>query len=181
VDLLHAARDDVTITRYRSFGELMPHVRRSANPIGRLLLHLSGTAPPRSLALSDGVCSSLWLIGVLRDLPLDYAKGRLFLPLEEMERYGVKETQIAGHDGGGGWGPLMLFQIERARKMLQAGASLGQDGCFGFRARALIIAGERLLKKLHEARGDVFRSRPVLGVHDWPYIFGRALFPRLRP
>jgi squalene synthase HpnC len=182
-DLLVAACDDLTTARYGSFGELMVHARRAANPIGRLVLHLCNAASPRHLALSDGLCCGLWLTCMLRDVPGDFEQGRLYLPLEDLARYRVVETQIAARQASGGWRALMMFEIERARKMLQAGAPLGRilQGRVGFDARLLVVGGERVQQKLHEMQGDVFTRRPEIDKRDWPYLLGRALIPSYRP
>jgi squalene synthase HpnC len=181
--LLAAARDDLTTDRYGNFGELMVHVRRAANPIGRLALHLCDAASPRSVALSDGLCCGLWLTAMLRDVPHDFARGRLYLPLEDLERHRVTEAQITAHQATGGWRALIMFEVERTRRMLQAGAPLGRvlGGRAGFATRVLVLAAERILKKLHEAPGDVFTCRPEVTKGDWPYLIGRALVPRYRP
>ncbi|MGH8679283.1 MAG: squalene synthase HpnC, partial [Burkholderiales bacterium] len=111
-DLLSAFSQDVTKNRYASFGEVMDYCRRSANPIGRLLLHLYGADEPRNLALSDGICSSLQLINFLQDVEIDYHKNRVYLPQDEMQRFSVDENQIARHDVSGNWRAFMLYQIE---------------------------------------------------------------------
>lgn len=182
-NLVAAARDDLTTDRYGNFGELMVHVRRAANPIGRLALHLCDAASPRNVALSDGLCCGLWLTAMLRDVPHDFAHGRLYLPLEDLERHRVTEAQITAHQATGGWRAFMMFEIERARRMVQAGAPLGRvlGGGAGFDTRVLVLAAERILKKLHEAPGDVFTRRPEITKGDWPYLIGRALVPRYRP
>jgi squalene synthase HpnC len=182
-DLLSAAREDLTSPRYDGFGDLMVHVRRAANPIGRLALHLCDAAAPRSLALSDGLSCGVWLTGMLRNIPRDLARGRLYLPLDDLTRHRVTEDQIAARQATGGWRALMMFEIERARRMLQAGAPLGRvlEGRVGFDTRLLVLAAERILKKLHEAPDDVFTRRPELTKGDWPYLVGRALVPSHRP
>jgi squalene synthase HpnC len=176
-DLLSAFAQDVTKQRYADFGELMDYCRRSANPIGRLLLHLYGETGARSLALSDGICASLQLINFLQDVEIDYAKGRIYLPQDEMARFGVSEAQIARRDASGGWRALMRHQIERARRMLQAGAPLGRvlKGRIGLELRMIVLGGETILRKLHEADGDVFRRRPILERRDWLSMLIRAL------
>jgi len=176
-DLLSAFAQDVTKKRYDTFGELMDYCRRSANPIGRLLLHLYGETAPRSLAYSDGICASLQLINFLQDVQSDWRRGRVYLPREEMARYGIEERQIAEKDASGGWSALMRHQAERARRMLQAGAPLGLilKGRVGLELRMIVLGGERILRKLHEIDGDVFRHRPVLNKGDWLYMFLRAL------
>jgi len=179
-DLLDAFSQDVVKKRYADIAELMDYCRRSANPVGRLLLQLFDAATPRNLALSDGICSSLQFINFLQDIPVDYRKGRVYLPQEDLARFGVSEDQIPRGDTGGGWRALMLYQVERARKMLQAGAPLGKalPGRTGLEIRMIVLGGERILKKIFDAGGDVFRHRPVLGPQDWAYMLGRALFAR---
>jgi squalene synthase HpnC len=178
-DLLDAFAQDVSKKRYADFGEVMDYCRRSANPVGRLLLHLFGAATPRNLALSDGICSSLQLINFLQDVAIDYRKGRIYIPLEDLARYRVSEEQIARGDGAG-MRPLMLAQVERARKMLQAGAPLGLvlPGRIGLEIRMIVVGGERILKKIHASGGDVFRQRPMLDARDWAYMLWRAVLKR---
>jgi squalene synthase HpnC len=179
-DLLSAFVQDVTKTRYEDFGEVMSYCRRSANPVGRLLLHLFGETDARSLAYSDGICSALQLINFLQDIPIDYAKGRIYLPADERRRYGIAEAQIAAGDAGGRWAPFMRFQIERARRMLQAGAPLGRvlKGRVGLELRTIVLGGERILAKLHHSNGDVFGRRPILDKRDWLQMLARALLAR---
>jgi squalene synthase HpnC len=178
--LLSAFAQDVQQQRYADFGEVMTYCRRSANPIGRLLLHLYGEGAPRSFALSDGICSSLQLINFLQDVAIDYRKGRIYLPQDEMARYGIAEEQIERADPGGSWWPFMQVQIERARRMLQAGAPLGRvlEGRMGMELRMIVLGGERILAGLHAARGDIFTQRPRLGHADWMLMFMRALLAR---
>jgi squalene synthase HpnC len=179
-DLLSAFTQDVTKKRYADFGEVMDYCRRSANPVGRLLLHLYGETQPRSLACSDGICASLQLINFLQDVEIDYAKGRIYLPQDEMARHGITEQRIAARDASGAWASFMQHQIERARRMLQAGAPLGRvlRGRVGMELRMIVLGGERILKQLHDHRGDVFRHRPVLRRSDWVYMVVRALASR---
>jgi len=93
---------------------------------------------------------------------------------------GVSVQLIAAGAAGGGWEPMMRHQIERARRILQAGAPLGRvlKGRIGMELRMIVLGGERILRKLHQARGDVFRYRPVLDRTDWAVMFGRALLGR---
>jgi len=176
-DLLDAFSQDVVKNRYADFSEVMQYCRRSANPVGRLLLHLYGATDKRNLAYSDAICSSLQLINFLQDITIDYQKDRIYLPQDEMKKYHVSETQIAQADTGGMWSTFMLSQIERTRKMLQAGAPLGKilPGRIGLEMRMIIMGGESILRKLHSSRGDVFQQRPVLKAGDWVYMLYRSL------
>ncbi len=177
-DLLSAFAQDVEKTRYANFGELMDYCRRSANPVGRLMLHLYGDRDPRHIAYSDAICSSLQLINFLQDIALDYRKGRIYLPQDELAAHHVSETQIARGDTRGLWHMMMHKQIERARKLLQAGAPLGRQlkGRIGLELRVTILGGETILRKLHADPACVFHDRPVLTGKDWMFMLGRGLF-----
>ena len=175
-DLLDAFSQDVVKTRYDNFGEVMDYCRRSANPVGRLMLHLYRQTDARQLALSDGICSALQLINFLQDIAIDYRKGRIYLPQDELAKYNISERQLARAEPSPTWWPFMQFQIERARKILQAGAPLGKQlkGRIGLELRLIIMGGDRILQKLHDAQGNVFQKRPVLKPIDWIYMFYRA-------
>ncbi|MDP1862597.1 MAG: squalene synthase HpnC [Thiobacillus sp.] len=177
-DLLSAFAQDVEKTRYASFGEVMDYCRRSANPVGRLMLHLYGDHDPRHIAYSDAICSSLQLINFLQDIAIDFKKDRIYLPQDELAAHHVSETQIADGDPCGMWNTMMLKQIERTRKLMQAGAPLGRQlkGRIGLELRVTILGGESILRKLHADPGCVFHNRPVLTKKDWINMLRRALF-----
>lgn len=176
-DLLSAFEQDVTKTRYANFGELMDYCRRSANPVGRLMMHLYGDHDPRHLAYADAICSSLQLTNFLQDIAVDYRKDRIYLPMDELAAHHVSESQIATGDTRGLWRALMLKQIERTRKLLQAGAPLGRvlKGRIGLEIRVTIRGGETILRKLHADPGGVFTHRPVLTRRDWIMMLARGL------
>ena len=176
-NLLDAFSQDVVTSRYADFSEVLDYCRRSANPVGRLLLHLFGRATPENLAASDSICSALQLVNFWQDVELDYAKGRIYLPQDEMRRYGVTEQHIAEHRCDDGWRALIGFQISRARAMLEGGAPLGRalPGRIGLEIRATVQGGLRILEKLERVQGDMFRHRPVLKWLDWPVVLARAL------
>ncbi|MBI5936798.1 MAG: squalene synthase HpnC [Betaproteobacteria bacterium] len=176
-DLLDAFAQDCTKKRYADFGEVMRYCRKSANPIGRLLLKLYHADAPRNEAYSDGICSALQIINFLQDVAIDWQKDRVYFPQDEMARYGIGERQIAEGRTDGLWQLFMREQIERARKLLAAGAPLGRvlKGRIGFEMRLIILGGERILYKLHRSHGDMFHQRPKLGPSDWLYMLWRAL------
>lgn len=176
-DLLSAFSQDVAKARYAHFGEVMDYCRRSANPVGELLLYLYEAATEKNLAWSNAICTSLQLINFLQDIAIDWKKDRVYLPQDEMAKYGISERQIALGQTLGPWRPFMLFQIERARKLLQAGAPLGKalPGRIGLELRMIIAGGETILRKLHKADGDVFHHRPVLEPADWAYMLWKAV------
>ena len=175
-DLLSAFAQDVTKQRYANFTELLDYSRRSANPVGRLLLVLYRAATPQNLAWSDNICTGLQIINFLQDIAIDYAKGRIYMPQDELARYRVSETQIAAHEAGNAWREFMMFQIERARAMLWRGAPLGRalKGRIGLEMRMIISGGDRILTKIMNAQCDIFRHRPLLRAYDWPLMLART-------
>ncbi|HEY6720054.1 MAG TPA: squalene synthase HpnC [Burkholderiales bacterium] len=179
-DLLDAFSQDVTKLRYANFGEVMDYCRRSADPVGRLMLHLYAQADDENVACSDAICSALQLINFWQDVAIDFRKNRIYLPLEDMARFGVTEDQIAASDATGGWRDLIRFQSDRSRRMMLRGAPLAArlPGRIGLEIRTVVQGGLRILEKLDRARGDVFRRRPVLRAWDWPLMLARALMMR---
>jgi squalene synthase HpnC len=179
-DLLSAFSQDVTKKRYANFGEVMDYCRRSANPVGALLLHLFGERDERKFAQSDAICSSLQIINFLQDVAVDWQKGRVYFPQDEMARYGIRDEHIARGDTGGAWRPFMATQIERAQRLLRAGAPLGKalPGRVGLEIRLIVAGGDRILQKLARSGGDVFDARPVLEPADWVFMLWKALRAR---
>ena len=176
-DLLDAFAQDVSKTRYASYAELLDYCRRSANPVGRLLLHLFKRTSETDLAQSDAICSALQLANFWQDVAIDHEKGRIYLPQDEMARHGVGERHIAEGRCDDAWRALMRFQVERTRALMLSGAPLGRrlPGRVGLEIRATVQGGLRILEKIERARFDVFRRRPVLRALDWPGILARAL------
>jgi len=168
-DLLDAFSQDVVKKRYANFDELLDYCRRSANPVGTLLLHLYGEATPVNIAYSDAICTSLQLINFWQDVAKDYAIGRIYLPLDEMAQHGVSEEQIMQGISDDSWRALMKFEVERARTMMLSGAPLGSilTGRIGLEMRMIIAGGLRILDKLEAADYDMFNKRPVLRPLDW--------------
>ena len=173
-DLLSAFRQDVHKNRYADFGEVMDYCRRSANPVGRLLLHLTGQATERNLAMSDALCSALQLINFLQDIEQDYREnGRIYIPQDEMQRFAISEEDIRQRRNSLQLRQLLQHQVQRASKLLRAGSPLGKvlKGRFGLELRAVILGGARVLEKLY-LQDDIF-SRPRLDFADrWRIALG---------
>jgi squalene synthase HpnC len=180
-DLLDAFGQDVTKTRYANFFELLDYCRRSANPIGALLLHLFGKATPENLIYSNKICTALQLINFYQDVAIDFEnefhKSRIYLCQDEMKQFNVTEAQIASRHVNKHWEEFMLFNIERAEAMLLEGKPLGDvlPGRIGLEMRMIINGGERVIYKLKNVRGDIYKHRPTLQAWDWPVILLKAL------
>ncbi|MCG6876111.1 MAG: squalene synthase HpnC [Betaproteobacteria bacterium] len=175
--LLDAFSQDVVKGRYADFAEVLHYCERSANPVGALLLHLFEASTPENLRRSDAICTGLQLANFWQDVELDYRKGRIYLPQDEMARFGVGEHDIAAREAGPAWQNLLAYQIDRTRAMLESGAPLARTlpGRIGLELRMIVQGGLRILEKLDTARWDMFRHRPVLRPADWPLMFWRAL------
>lgn len=176
-DLLDAFTQDVTQSRYADFPQLMDYCRRSANPVGRLLLHLFGYARGPALDRSDDICSALQLINHWQDVAIDYSRDRVYLPQDDLARFGVDEGHLARADTGPRFQQLLRFQIGRARALLHRGATLGRTlpGRLGLEVRMIVAGGDAILQKLLDRDCDVFRRRPKLAAPDWIAMFGRAV------
>lgn len=177
-DLLSAFRQDVEQQRYADFAELQEYCRRSANPVGRLLLYLHEAASTQNLQQSDQICTALQLINFLQDLRQDYDEhGRIYLPQDEMATAGVTEQHLAEQISDAAMQALIDRQLQRAGALLQTGAPLGDrlGGRFGLEIRLIIQAASRVLVKLQNHEGDVFR-RPRLARRDYVGIVLAALW-----
>jgi squalene synthase HpnC len=163
-NLLTAFRQDQTITRYRTFDELLGYCVNSANPVGRLVLYACGYSDAERQQLSDFTCTALQLANFWQDVSVDYGKDRIYLPLEEMERYGVNEADIAGRRFSPAFRDLMRFEVERARDWFSRGRPL-----LGMVDRDLAIdialfsrGGEEILNCIERQGYDVLRARPAI-------------------
>jgi squalene synthase HpnC len=194
-DLIDAFRQDVTKKRYATFAELLDYTRRSANPVGRLVLHvfektgdrlfISPAATVSSyekkslspVEESDAICSALQLINFWQDVAVDWGKGRVYIPQEDLGRYGVSEDDIAQGRADQRWRALMAFQCHRARAMLRSGAPLAArlPGRLGMEIRATIHGGAAILDKIDAVSGDVFHRRPELRSLDWLRIIAKTV------
>ncbi len=175
-DLLVAFEQDVTVTRYQNFSDLINYARHSANPVGRLLLALYGEDDPRSLAYSDGICTALQLINFWQDVGVDWEKGRLYIPLDDLVRFGVTEDDIAQKKVNFAFQRLLHHECERAHSLLKAGSPLGTvlKGRLGFELRMIILGGQRILHRIDENKYDVFNRRPTLNRKDWWHMIKRS-------
>src|SRR3954462_2841457 len=177
-DLLDAFSQDVLKKRYASFIEVSDYCRRSANPVGRLVLHLFKRTAEPDLRASDAICSALQLINFWQDVDIDYRRdNRIYLPQDEMARHGVTEQHLAEQRCDAAWRALMKHEVERARTLMRSGAPLGRTlpGRIGLEIRATIQGGLRILDKIEAAGYDVFRRRPVLKAFDWPLLLLKAI------
>jgi len=177
-DLLDAFAQDVVKNRYADFAEVLDYSRRSANPIGRLLLVLFKKDTAQNLENSDRICSALQIINFWQDVRIDYeTKDRVYLPQDDLRRFGVGEEHLRQHLCDAAFQDLMRFQVERARRLMIEGLPLLDELAGRLRLEIAITAqgGLRILEKLEQVQYDMFRHRPEHKWFDWPLLFIRAL------
>jgi squalene synthase HpnC len=160
--LIEANRRDQVVHRYRTFAELIDYCQLSAAPVGELVLHVFGAATPDRIALSDRICNGLQITEHLQDIAEDYAHGRVYIPQEDLVRYGCSDEDLAAGPPGSRLVALLGFQAARARSLLAEGAPLirrlrRRDGLavVGF-----VAGGRAALDALADARYDVLARRP---------------------
>jgi squalene synthase HpnC len=176
-DLLDAFSQDVVKARYADYAEVLDYCRRSANPVGRLLLQLFKRTSETDFAQSDAICTALQLVNFWQDAAIDFAKDRIYLPQDEMAKHGVDDRHLSKGVCDDAWRALMAFQVQRTRALMLSGAPLGRrlPGRLGLEIRATVQGGLRILEKLEAVDYDVFRRRPVLRWLDWPLLVARSL------
>ncbi len=176
-DLLDAFEQDLRQHRYHDRATLLGYCRRSANPIGRLLLHLYGVRDSLALERSDAICSALQLINFWQDLSVDLPRDRLYLPLEDCARYGLGVDQLMNRQDTGATRALIAEQVAWARQLMGQGAPLVHQlpGRAGWELRLVVQGGLRILDKIEAMDHTTLRQRPRLRAWDAPVMLWRAL------
>jgi squalene synthase HpnC len=157
LDLIQANRQDQLVTRYRTYAELAEYCELSANPVGQVVLYIFGAATPGRIALSDRICTALQLAEHWQDVAEDLGNGRIYLPGEDMERYGCAEADLAQPVAGPAVRRLMAFETARAQALLDAGAPLvgTLDGAARFAVAGYVAGGRAALAAIRKQRHDV--------------------------
>jgi len=180
-DLIVAFVQDQTVTRYRTFHELYEYCRCSANPVGRLVLHLCGYWDPERLALSDETCTGLQLANFWQDVAVDWRKGRLYIPLELLERHSVTEDEIGARNATPAFRAAMREAVEVARSHFLRGLPLSRmvDRKLALDLELFSQGGLRVLAKIEQQDYDVLSRRPVISRGDRARLLASSLFRTL--
>jgi squalene synthase HpnC len=180
-DLLSAFRQDQRITRYESFDDLLGYCRYSANPVGHLVLYLCGYRDRERQQLSDYTCTALQLANFWQDVSADYEKGRIYLPLEDLRKYKVAESDIAGNKNTVAFREMMRFEVQRAREWFDRGFPLA-----GKVSRELAVdielfsrGGQEILNAIERQGYAVLGQRPVISRQRKLGLVVRAAFRKL--
>ena len=167
-DLLSAFRQDVVTTRYETWADLLDYCRRSANPVGRLVLGVAGYRDDALARQSDAVCTALQLVNFWQDIEKDWAKGRVYVPAELSRATGADAGDLAARRLTPEWAAALSEASRRTRALFAEGRGVvdGVRGRLRWELRATWLGGVRILDRIEQARFDVFRARPTLGPAD---------------
>ena len=181
-DLLSAFRQDITTHRYDTWTSLLDYCRRSANPVGRLVLRIAGHGDGRLDSASDALCTALQLTNFWQDLDLDWQKGRLYVPLEDVEAEHARMQDLDHRQITPPWQRVMTRVTARTRRSFDAGRVVcdGVHGRLRYELRFTWLGGTRILDRLEQVDFDVFRRRPTLQSTDVPPLMLRALLWNIR-
>ena len=180
-DLLTAFRHDQTVTRYPTFNDLLGYCRYSANPVGHLVLYVCGYSDAECQQLSDYTCTALQLANFWQDVSVDYAKGRIYLPLEDLRRFGVTEDHIRNEKNSPEFREMMRFEVQRAREWFAQGLPLARKVT---RELAIDIelfsrGGLEILKAIECNNYAVLGARPAISKGRKLALVARAALGKL--
>jgi len=180
-DLLQAFRHDQTITRYPTFDDLLSYCRYSANPVGHLVLYVCGYRGAEFQALSDFTCTALQLANFWQDVSVDYAKGRIYLPLEDLQRYNVREEDIASAENTPSFREMMRFEVERARDWFRQGLPLVKkvDRGLAIDIELFSRGGQEILNAIERQGFAVLGRRPSISKTRKLALVARAALGKL--
>ena len=180
-DLLKAFRQDQTITRYPTFEDLLGYCRYSANPVGHLVLYVCGYRDGERQTLSDFTCTALQLANFWQDVSVDYAKGRIYLPLEDLERYRVREEEIASASNTSAFCELIRFEVDRAHDWFRQGRPLAEkvDRELATDIELFSRCGQEILSAIARQGYAVLGRRPAISRTRKLALVARAALGKL--
>lgn len=181
-DLLSAFKQDVHTKRYSLYEDLLDYCRRSANPVGRIVLEICGVKNDDAFRYSDSICTALQLTNFYQDVSVDWQKGRIYIPQIEMAKFDVAENLFDQKQNNANFKSLLKFQIERTRELFAEGRKLLPylPAALLVQIRMTILGGEKILKKIEELDYNVITKRPKLSKVDYLKIFGKGLLTNAR-
>jgi squalene synthase HpnC len=180
-DLLIAFRQDQTVTRFETFNDVLAYCRYSANPVGHLVLYLCGYRDPERQQLSDFTCTALQLANFWQDVSADYAKGRIYLPVEDLRRFGVSQDDIARNQNTPAFCAMMQFEVERARDWFRQGLPLirSVNPELAIDLDLFTRGGQEILNAIQQQHYAVLGNRPVISKFRKLALVARAALGKL--
>jgi len=167
-NLLLAFKQDITKQRYSNIEELLNYCENSANPVGRIILELNSITDEKAKLYSDKICTALQITNFLQDVGIDYLKGRIYLPLDDLKEFGVQENIFLLKENNSNFIKLMKYQVERVDTLFDEGEKLLPFLPFRLKQQIkwTINGGRGILKKIVELEYDVLNSRPIFSKID---------------
>jgi squalene synthase HpnC len=180
-NLLTAFRQDQTVTRYETFEDLLGYCLNSANPVGHLVLYLCGYCDAERQKLSDFTCTALQLANFWQDVSADYGKGRIYLPLESLRRFGVSEEDISSNRNSPAFRSMMKFEVQRAREWFERGLPLiaKVDKELAIDLELFSRGGQEILNAIERQGFAVLGRRPVISKSRKLALVARAALGKL--
>jgi squalene synthase HpnC len=180
-DLLIAFRQDQTVTRFATFDDVLAYCKYSANPVGHLVLYLCGYRDPARQQLSDFTCTALQLANFWQDVTADYAKGRIYLPLEDLHHFGVSEDDIASRQNTPNFCTMMKYEVERARDWFRQGLPLIKkvDSELAIDLDLFSRGGQEILNAIEKQNYAVLGNRPAISKSRKLALVARAAIGKL--
>lgn len=177
-DLISAFKQDVTKKRYSSFDEILDYCSRSANPVGRLMLELTGNRNVAAIQYSDKICTALQLTNFYQDFSRDLEIDRIYIPLDELQQFRVSEEGILNKKVTTELRALVKFQVDRAQKLFDDGKNLFNflKGRFKLEIKWTVAGGEKILDDIRKLEYNSFENRPHLSKFDFLQLFIKSLF-----
>jgi squalene synthase HpnC len=177
-NLLNAFKQDVTKKRFMDFTELLEYCKNSANPVGRLILELNNIRNNEAFTYSDKICTSLQLTNFWQDAAIDYEKGRIYFPMDEMKKFGVVENMFELKENNLNLKELLKHNIEKTRKFFDEGKKLLDflNGRLRFEIKWTILGGEEILRKIELKDYNILQDRPVLSKKDFLLLLLKSFF-----
>jgi len=176
-DLLSAFKQDIVKTRYNSFDELLNYCERSANPVGRIVLELFNIRDEEAFQYSDAICTALQLTNFYQDVSIDIKKDRIYIPIDEINKFGAKLNQFELKQNNTNFEQLLKYQVDRAKDYFSIGRNLlpRLPGKLEKQIKATVFGGEKILEKIEKNNYDVLNHRPKLSKIDYMNILLKAL------
>ena len=176
-DLLSAFKQDVVKRRYANFNEVLDYCRRSANPVGRLVLLLHGNREEKLHLLADHICTGLQLANFWQDVGVDLEKDRIYLPEDDRVTYGVTEKSLFDHKADDKYRQLLAFQVDRAQGIFNQGEPLTKklSGKLRVEIRMTWLGGTTILRKIEALKYDTLNHRPKVGKAEFALLLLKAI------
>ncbi len=178
-NLLKAFKQDIFQQKWNTFNDILDYCTNSANPVGRLILELYNVRDDKAFYYSDKICTALQLTNFYQDVSIDILKNRIYFPIDEIEKFGVKLKSFELNENNDNLRQLVKFNVERAESFFREGENLLNylSGRLQYEIKWTILGGRAILKKIIKSDYNVTNIRPSLSKFDYFFLFLKSLMP----